>query len=157
QWQFVPVGPPLPVTNALIAVAESTVPNAPHVAIESVDLTLDAVKQPPAVNHDILRRGIDGIDFLGSNCSCLPPDTNAAVSNDFVAETTNLQFRVWNKTPGNQVINESLATLFGFPSNGDPYVVYDDIADRWYVSAFDSPVRGLLLAVSFDGNPVHGF
>ena len=29
-------------------------------------------------------------------------------------------------------------TFFGAGSGGDPYVVYDDIADRWYVSAFDS-------------------
>jgi hypothetical protein len=159
QWQFVPVGPPMPVTNAQIAVpnAESAAPNAPDVAIESVDLTLDAIRRPPAVNHEILRRGIDGINFLGSNCGCLPPDTNAAVSNDFVAETTNVQFRVWNKTPGNMVLNETLTALFGSPSGGDPYVVYDDIADRWYVSAFDSSNRGLFLAVSFDGNPVHGF
>jgi len=166
QWQFVPVGPPMPVTNLQLAVPnpESAVPNAPDVAIEPVDLTLDAVRQPPAVNHEILRRGIDGINFLGSTCGCLPPDTNAAVSNDFVAETTNFRFRVWNKTAsvrtppfGNMLIDESLAMLFGSPSFGDPYVVYDDIADRWYVSAFDSPFQGLLLAVSFDGNPTHGF
>src|SRR5215813_1078153 len=123
QWQFVPVGPPIPLTDAQMAVpnAESAVPNAPDVAFESVNLTLDAVIQPPAVNHEILRRGIDGVNFLGSNCGCLPPDTNAAVSNDFVAEATNFAFRVWNKTPGNQVLNESLAMLFGSPSNGDPY------------------------------------
>src|SRR5215831_10396049 len=159
QLQFVPVGPPILMKDVQLVVpnAESADPNAPGVAIESVDLTLDAVSQPPAVNHDILRRGIDGINFLGSTCGCLPPDTNAAVSNDFVAEATNFRFRVWNKTPGNQLIDESLATLFGSPSNGDPYVVYDDIANRWYVSAFDSPIQGLLLAVSFDGNPVHGF
>src|SRR5262245_32591366 len=126
QWQFVPVGPPMLMKDVQVAVpnAESAVPNAPDVAFESVNLTLDAVSQPPAVNHDILRRGIDGINFLGSNCGCLPPDTNAAVSNDFVAEATNVQFRVWNKTPGNQVLNESLTALFGSPSGGDPYVVY---------------------------------
>src|SRR5215475_6634196 len=45
EWQFVPVGPPVPITNAQLAVpnAESAVPNAPDVAFESVNLTLDAV------------------------------------------------------------------------------------------------------------------
>ena len=43
---------------------------------------------------------IEGIDFNGSNCGCLPPDTNAAVGNGFVAETVNVQFRVWD-TSGN--------------------------------------------------------
>jgi hypothetical protein len=154
QWQFVPVGPPILMTDA-----QRAVPNAPGVqfAIESVDNTLDAVKEPSAVGRDILRRGIDGINFLGSNCGCLPPDTNAAVSKDFVAETTNFEFRVWNKTPGNMLINEPLTALFGSPSRGDPYVVYDDIANRWYVIAFDGTAAGLFLAVSFDGNPVNGF
>ena len=36
-------------------------------------------------------------------------------------------------------------------------MVYDDIAGRWYVSAFDSDDTGLFLAVSSDGNPLHGF
>ena len=35
--------------------------------------------------------------------------------------------------------------------------MYDDIADRWYVSAFDSNDSGLFLAVSVDGNPLDGF
>src|SRR5262245_25631843 len=78
EWQFVPVGPP---STDL----QTAVPNAPSVefAIKSVDHTLDAVKEPSAVGSDLLRRGIDGINFLGSNCGCLPPDTNAAVSKDF--------------------------------------------------------------------------
>src|SRR5262249_11587089 len=152
ESQFVPVGPPM-------TYLQGAVPNAPGVesAIESVDDTLDAVKTLSAVGRDILRRGIDGITFLGSSCGCLPPDTNAAVSKDFVAETTNLRFRVWNKIPGNMLIDEPLTALFGSPSQGDPYVVYDDIADRWYVSAFDSTDRGLFLAVSFTGNPVNRF
>jgi hypothetical protein len=148
QWQFVPVGPPMLPTNAQPAVS-----NAPTPSITPGN----PVKDPSAVRGEILRGGIDGIDFLGSNCGCLPPDTNAAVSNDFVAETTNVQFRVWNKTPGNMLINEPLSVLFGSPSGGDPYVVYDDIADRWYINAFDGSLEGLFLAVSFDGNPVHGF
>src|SRR5262245_56440110 len=47
EWQFVPVGPPILLTDAQMAVpnAESAVPNAPDVAFESVNLTLDAVSQ----------------------------------------------------------------------------------------------------------------
>src|ERR1700730_15823769 len=52
---------------------------------------------------------------------------------------------------------QPLATFFGAFSGGDPYVVYDDTANRWYVSAFDSNDTGLFLAVSKDGNPLHGF
>ncbi len=105
----------------------------------------------------IIGQSYDGIDFLGSNCGCLPPDTNAAVGKNFVVETVNAQIRIFNKTTGSILLDEPLATFFGAASGGDPYVVYDDIDNRWYVSAFDSNDTGLFLAVSNDGNPLHGF
>jgi hypothetical protein len=87
----------------------------------------------------------------------LPPDTNAAVGNNFVVETVNVQIRIFDKATGNILLNEPLATFFGARSGGDPYVIYDDRADRWYVSALDSNDTGLFLAVSNDGNPLDGF
>jgi len=99
----------------------------------------------------------EGVDYNGANCGCLPPDTNAAVGNNFVAEAVNVEFRVWDKTTGEVLLDEPLNMLFGAPSGGDPYVVYDDLADRWYVTAFDSTGAGLFLAVSSDGNPLNGF
>jgi hypothetical protein len=99
----------------------------------------------------------DGSAFLGSNCGCFPPDTNAAVANGFVVETVNLEFSVFDHATGVALRDEPLETFFGALSGGDPYVVYDDIADRWYVSAFDSHASGLFLAVSADGNPLHRF
>jgi hypothetical protein len=68
-----------------------------------------------------------------------------------------VQIRVFDKVSGALLLNEPLATFFGASSGGDVYVVYDDTADRWYVSAFDSNDTGLFLAVSLDGNPLHGF
>jgi Legume lectin domain/SdrD B-like domain/Bacterial pre-peptidase C-terminal domain/Bacterial Ig-like domain len=103
---------------------------------------------------------IEGIDFNGSNCGCLPPDTNAAVGNGFVAETVNVQFRVWD-TAGNVLLDEPLDTLFGFSTGangGDPYVEYDAGAGRWYVTAVDNVTAGdEFLAVSNDADPTHGF
>jgi hypothetical protein len=118
---------------------------------------------PPAPPPDPKNGGVkigqsyDGIDFLGSHCGCLPPDTNAAVGNSYVVETVNVQIRVFDKNTGIELLDKPLATFFGAPSGGDPYVVYDDLADRWYVSAFDSTDAGLFLAVSSDGNPLHPF
>jgi hypothetical protein len=98
----------------------------------------------------------DGIDFL-STPIFIPPDTNAAAGNNFVVETVNGQIRVFDKTTGKILLDEPLETLFGAFSGGDVYVVYDDTADRWYISAFDSNDTGLFLTVSVDGNPLHGF
>jgi hypothetical protein len=79
------------------------------------------------------------------------------VGNNFVVETVNVQIRIFDKTTGSILLDEPLSTFFGAFSGGDPYVVYDDTADRWYVSAFDSTDAGLFLAVSNDGNPLDGF
>jgi len=108
------------------------------------------------ISPALILQSYDGIDFLGSNCGCLPPDTNAAVGNNFVVETVNVQMRIFNKTTGAMLLDQSLSTLFGAYTGGDPYVVYDDTADRWYISAFND-LDSLLLAVSVDGDPTHGF
>ena len=117
----------------------------------------DPAAPPPGDGKQIIRQSFDGISFLGSTRTFIPPDTNAAVGNDFVVETVNLQIRVFDKASGALLLDEPLATFFGAFSGGDPYVVYDDTADRWYVSAFDSNDTGLILAASLDGNPLDGF
>ena len=140
---FVPVGPPVPVGPQQYSL--------PYAAVPLVS------PQGPKNGGVQLGQSYDGIDFLDSNCFCLPPDTSAAVGNNFVVETVNVQIRIFDKTTGAQLLNEPLSIFFGATSRGDPNVVYDDNADRWYVSAFDSTDRGLFLAVSSDGNPLHGF
>src|SRR5262249_10636068 len=122
--QYVPVGPPVAVNAGKLS------DPAP-----SAILPPPAPAQDPAVH---LSRGDESVTFLASNCGCLPPDTNAAVGNNFVVETVNLELRIFDKTTGAHLLDETLATLFGAPTGGDPYVLYDDLADRWYVSAFDT-------------------
>ena len=142
--QYVPVGPPV----------AANLGNLPSPAPGGIPPLPPAPFQGPGVK---LGQGYDGIDFLGSNCGCLPPDTNAAVGNNFVVETVNLQIRVFDKTTGVRLLDEPLDVFFGAFSGGDVYVLYDDLADRWYVSAFDTSGTGLFLAVSSDGNPLHAF
>jgi hypothetical protein len=102
-------------------------------------------------------KNYEGVDFNGSNCGCLPPDTNAAVGGNYIVETVNVEIRVYDKTSGSILLDEPLSTFFGAASGGDVYVVYDSIASRWYVSAFNSGDSGLFLAVSKDANPLDGF
>jgi len=147
----------------LFAQSPVRVPVGPPVAVSNQHLTLPRGPLPPALTQAPKGSGLhigqsyDGIDFLGSNCDCLPPDTNAAVGNNYVVETVNLQIRVFDKTTGAILLDEPLSTFFGVPAGSDPYVLYDDNADRWYVTVIDGPLVGLLLAVSADGNPLDGF
>jgi hypothetical protein len=121
--------------------------------IDNVDGALGAIVLPHAVT---VTNSFDGIDFNGSNCGCLPPDTNASVGNGFVAETVNIQYRVFNEA-GTMLLDEPLSSVFGASTGGDPYVIYDTIANRWYITAFDSSDSGLFLAVSNSGDPTAGF
>ena len=114
----------------------------------------------PQISNPLIKvqvgSSFEGVDFNGSNCGCLPPDTNAAVGNGYVAEAVNFEFRVFDKT-GTVLLDEPLSSLFNAASGGDPYVVFDDIVGRWYVTAFDSTDAGLFIAVSNDGSPLDGF
>jgi hypothetical protein len=58
---------------------------------------VNGVLSPGAVQ---IGQSYDGIDFLGASCSFLPPDTNAAVGNNFVVETVNCQIRIFDKNTG---------------------------------------------------------
>ena len=62
-------------------------------------------------------------------CRRIPTRPSAA---NYVVETVNVQIRMFDKATGDILLDEPLATFFGAFSGGDPYVVYDDIADRWY-------------------------
>jgi hypothetical protein len=133
-------------------------PGAPgnHFTLPTGPLPAPKLAPPPSLSIHI-GQSYDGIDFNGSNCGCLPPDTNAAVGGNYVAEAVNIQFRVFDKTTGAVLLDEPLSTLFGAATGGDPYVLYDDTVGRWYVTGFDSPDTGLFLAVSNDSSPLDGF
>jgi hypothetical protein len=142
--------------------SDQSVPVGPPVTIDAVPFAAPLAApfitpQSPTTGGMPLGQSYDGIDFLGSNCFCLPPDTNAAVGNNFVVETVNIQIRIFDKDSGSKLLDQPLSTLFGASTRGDPYAVYDDNSDRWYITAFDSSANGLFLAVSSDGNPLHGF
>jgi sugar lactone lactonase YvrE len=107
-----------------------------------------------------LGASFDGIDYLHSNTSVIQPDTVAAVGEQYIVEAVNSHIRITDKA-GNTKLDEPLFQFFaplGVSSStymADPYVEYDDIAQRWYVSELDP--NALLFAVSKDANPLHGF
>jgi len=86
----------------------------------------------------------DGINFSTSGCGCYPPDTNGDVGPNHYVQTVNTGFRVYDKS-GNPLApfttyNSFFAPLIGTPcqnlNRGDPFVFYDQLADRWVVSDF---------------------
>jgi hypothetical protein len=86
----------------------------------------------------------DGIPFPGVACNCAPPDTNGEVGATQYVQIVNEGFQVFNKATGASQLGPSgIATLWGGfggvcqnNGNGDPVVLYDQIANRWIISQF---------------------
>src|SRR5438034_5918605 len=99
-----------------------------------------------------------------SSCSCLPPDTNGEVGATQYVQTVNTDFAVYSKTGAvlrtATPINELWANTNGeckTHNDGDPVVVYDQLANRWLLSEFiASPGAGEqygeCIAISKTGN-----
>ena len=97
----------------------------------------------------------DGINAAQSFCGCLPPDTIGDVGPNHYVETTNSAVKIFDKSGNTLLASVSFDTFFaplggstpcGTGLNqGDPFVFYDHLADRWVVSDFGF--------ASFGGNP----
>ena len=88
-----------------------------------------------------------GIAYPGVGCNCAPPDTDGEVGKTQYVQMVNEGLQVFDKVSGTSVFGpvaiSSLWSGFGGAcqnsGNGDPIVVYDQLADRWVISQFATP------------------
>ena len=115
-------------------------PVSRHVdAVDRVRQTTKAAPRMPAANLNF-----DGIDLAGSGCSCAPPDTNGEVGATQFVEMVNGAFAVYNKASGAlqlgpsaiQTVWSGLGGTCELNGDGDPVVLYDQLAGRWMISQF---------------------
>src|SRR5258708_39556781 len=86
----------------------------------------------------------NGIPFPGVACNCAPPDTNGEAGATQYVQIVNEGFQVFNKTTGASVLGPvGITTIWsGFngpcetAGDGDPVVLYDQLANRWLISQF---------------------
>ena len=95
----------------------------------------------------------------------LPPDNNGDVGPQHYVAMVNMHFCIYDKETGTNLIAPMLLSeLFaaaGFPApasttdDGDPVVLYDHLADRWFLSQFIVSVTPCheVIAVSQTGDP----
>ncbi len=96
----------------------------------------------PSIPTPILN--FNGIPFPGVGCSCAPPDTNGEVGATQYVQMVNEGFQVFNKATGASVLGpNSISSIWsGFggvcqtAGNGDPVVLYDQLANRWVITQF---------------------
>jgi hypothetical protein len=116
--------------------------------------------------------GFDGLGFSTSRNtgffpSIVPPDANAAAGLKYVVETVNSQLAVYDKSDGTLKLGPAgLATLwanFGANCGQDsvqlisPLVLYDQLAQRWIISAVDNQTNAWCIAVSRTNDPTGAY
>src|SRR5438876_9891319 len=102
-------------------------------------------------------------------CGCAPPDSDGDVGPNHYVEAINVAFAVFDKNgnmlAGPTTYNSLFAPLTGTPcsgqNDGDPFVFYDQIADRWVITDFAFPSFPASsfwegIGVSQNGDPVSG-
>ena len=85
-----------------------------------------------------------------------PPDPSGAIGTNYYVQSVNATpFKVFNKTTGAQVGTvKQIGSLFGLTSNdGDPIVLYDKYADRWFLSQFGLSGNKIYIAISTTNDP----
>lgn len=91
----------------------------------------------------------DGMNSAQSGCLCLPPDTDGDVGPNHYVQSVNSSIKIFDKNgnplngPNGTTYNSFFLTLAGTPcsgfNNGDGFVFYDHVANRWVVSDFAFP------------------
>ena len=145
--------------------AAPPLPNAALAQVKSV--VKGMLRSVPKMPSPLLT--FDGINSTQSGCGCLPPDSDGDVGPNHYVNAVNSSFKIYDKSgntlAGPTTFNSLFAPLTGTPcsnaNDGDPYVLYDSIADRWVVSDFAFPAFPgtsffQCIAVSQTSDPVSG-
>lgn len=101
-------------------------------------------------------------NYDGQTSSSYPPDCNGTVGENYYFQVVNLTYAIYNKSTGAKVAGPSaLNSIFdsslpgtGY-NDGDPIVLFDEKADRWFYSEFSLGGSNdyMLIAVSTTNDP----
>lgn len=128
----------------------------------------DPVHQQDYPTGRSTRGPVINMDGVGNLSSVYPPDTDGDVGPDHYFQMINLSFAIWDKS-GNllygPVDNSTLWNGFIGPwtgtNDGDPIVLYDELADRWMASQFavntSNGTYWQLIAVSATPDPTGAY
>ncbi|MFT5256038.1 MAG: hypothetical protein ACI9RL_001392, partial [Candidatus Paceibacteria bacterium] len=88
----------------------------------------------------------------------IPPDPTGAVGPNHYVHAVNSVVKIFDKTGGLLAGPTTLGTFLGNGnSNGDPIVMYDHLADRFFVSQFNIGTNSLIIGISQTSDPTGSY
>jgi len=97
----------------------------------------------------------DGIS-ISETGGFFPPDPTGAAGPDHYVVAVNISIKIFDKTGGLLVGPTSLSAFIG-GGNGDPIVIYDRLADRFFISQFRISTDSLIIGVSTTSDPTGSY
>lgn len=89
-----------------------------------------------------------------------PMDPTGAVGpNHYVQAINGTPFRVYNKNTGAALLTANIGSLWNpaTANDGDPIIMYDKYADRWFVSQFGISGNRIYIAISTTSDPTGSY
>jgi len=101
-------------------------------------------------------------NWLGQTASGFRPyDPSGAVGpNHYIQMINSTTFKVYDKSTGSVLLTQTLGNLWSpaTGNSGDPIVMYDKAADRWFLAQFGTSTdRKIYIAVSVTNNPLGSY
>jgi hypothetical protein len=97
----------------------------------------------------------DGIAISESG-GFIPPDPTGAVGPNHYVVAVNISIKIFDKQGSLLVGPTSLGAFIG-GGNGDPIIIYDRLADRWFLSQFRISTDSLIIGVSTTNDPTGSY
>lgn len=97
------------------------------------------------------------VNWQGLTGNASPPDPSGAAGPSRYVQAVNLRYNIYDKSGTSLAGPFALNTLWAGSSNaGDPIVLYDKYADRWFISQFNGADK-ILVAISTSSNPAGAY
>lgn len=131
--------------------------NSKDDAAQSINMIKNRQVSTPSLTFDGCVSA-DNITLFGSTFA--PPDQNLSVGPNHVVQMVNSAHKIWDKS-GNLLAGPIKFSSIASNANddGDPIVLYDQLADRWMILQFNLPAgsESLIFCISQTNDPTGAY
>ena len=111
--------------------------------------SMDVRQTSMGTNDDPNRAPIK--NWLGQSASGFRPTdpSGAAGTNHYIQAINGTPFKVFDKNTGANLLTANIGSLWApaTPNDGDPIIMYDKYADRWFISQFGQTGNKIFIAI----------